>query len=149
MLLLSSNSKNTRSGLTTLSFLNHAGKTSFFNKFSWELFKDFVNTTEATNESVRPAKAETIKNFPFQETLFATKLFKLAILLTALCYVKLYPIWDDGSSVEDYVDDSLISSFEVTDFRGVGFGEVVLVSVGFKSFSLFVDFFKLNHWRTS
>lgn len=91
LLLLSSNSKKTRSGFTTLSLLNHAGKTSFFNKLSRVSFKDFVVTKETMKESIRPRVVAAIKNFPLYEIFFWTNSFNTENLWRALNYEDFIP----------------------------------------------------------
>jgi hypothetical protein len=80
---LSSNSKKTRSGFTTLSLCNQAGNTYFLSNDSWVLLKDFVKANDKKNESTRPTAADTIKNFPFHESLVWTKWFKTETLWRA------------------------------------------------------------------
>lgn len=73
---LSSNSKNTLSGLTTLSLCNHAGNTYFLSKASRVFLNDLVKTIDDKSEVKRPVAADTIKNFPFHESFVCTNEFK-------------------------------------------------------------------------
>lgn len=83
LLLLSSSSKKTRSGLTHLSLWSQAGNTYFFSKLSWVLFMDLARMTERMKELTRPTEAEATKNLPLMVNLLWTKFLKEATLLKA------------------------------------------------------------------
>ena len=83
LFLVSSNSKNTLSGLMTFYLFNHAGNTSFFNRLSCLLRITPARTNEATNELTSPMTAEATKNPPFQGSLLWTKALSLGVLLRA------------------------------------------------------------------
>lgn len=145
---LSSNSKNTLSGLTTLSLCNHAGNTYFLSKASRVFLNDLVKTIDDKSEVKRPVAADTIKNFPFHESFVCTNEFKTDTLWRAWISLTKYPIREDGGSIHSDTGPGLISLCESFNLWVVVAGEVVSMSEGGDSISFFVSSFEFNHFWT-
>ena len=80
---LSSNSKKTRSGLTTLSFCNQAGNTSFLSRDWRDDPNDEVKIQDAKKEVTTPAPADTSKNLPLTAILVETRWWRAETLWSA------------------------------------------------------------------